>query len=72
MLQLTDAGYRFPSCVEPSVRGVDLGVAPGEFVLLTGPTGSGKSTLLRLAAGLLGRHGSGEVSGGALRPGWFR
>jgi energy-coupling factor transport system ATP-binding protein len=63
MLQMTAAGYRFPSCVEPFVRGVDLCVAPGEFVLLTGPTGSGKSTLLRLAGGLLARHGSGEVSG---------
>ena len=63
MLQMTAAGYRFPSCVEPSVLGVDLCVGPGEFVLLTGPTGSGKSTLLRLAGGLLQRHGSGEVLG---------
>ena len=32
-------------------------------MIVTGPTGCGKSTLLRLAAGLLQRHGRGEVTG---------
>lgn len=32
--------------------GIDLDVAPGEFVSFVGPSGCGKSTLLRLAAGL--------------------
>jgi ABC-type multidrug transport system ATPase subunit len=33
--------------------GVDLDLAPGGFLLVTGPNGSGKTTLLRLIAGLL-------------------
>jgi multiple sugar transport system ATP-binding protein len=35
-----------------ALRGVDLEVADGEFVVLVGPSGCGKSTLLRMIAGL--------------------
>src|ERR1700760_1576938 len=34
------------------IYGVDLEIAPGEFLVLVGPSGCGKSTLLRMIAGL--------------------
>ena len=63
LLRLRGAGYRYPSAPGPSLRDVNLDLWPGERVLLTGPTGCGKSTLLRLASGLLGRHGQGQITG---------
>ncbi len=45
------------------IRGVDVEIDDGEFVILVGPSGCGKSTLLRMIAGLDG------VSGGDIRIG---
>ena len=49
-LTLQKVKKRFSS-VE-TVRGVDLEIADGEFVVFVGPSGCGKSTLLRMIAGL--------------------
>jgi putative ABC transport system ATP-binding protein len=44
-----------------ALRGIDLDLYPGEFVVLLGPSGSGKSTLLNILGGL-DRVTSGHVS----------
>ena len=42
------------------IKGVDLNIEKGEFVVFVGPSGCGKSTLLRMIAGLT------EVTGGSI------
>ncbi len=42
------------------IRGVDLDIADGEFIVFVGPSGCGKTTLLKIIAGLLDAD-SGEV-----------
>ncbi|MBB3644169.1 multiple sugar transport system ATP-binding protein [Rhizobium sp. BK619] len=49
--------------VHPVIRGVDIDIADGEFVILVGPSGCGKSTLLRMLAGLE------NISGGEIKIG---
>jgi NitT/TauT family transport system ATP-binding protein len=51
----------------PVLDGVDMSVAPGEFVCLLGASGCGKSTLLNLVAGLLDPT-VGRVEVSAKRP----
>src|SRR5215831_2131938 len=45
------------------LKGIDIDIANGEFVVLVGPSGCGKSTLLRMLAGLEG------ISAGEIRIG---
>ena len=46
------------------IRGLDLEVAEGEFLVLLGPSGCGKSTLLHTIAGLIdANEGSIEIGG---------
>ena len=42
------------------IKGVDIEIGDGEFVVFVGPSGCGKSTLLRMIAGLE------DISGGTL------
>ncbi|CAN0031625.1 unnamed protein product [Discosporangium mesarthrocarpum] len=48
------------------LKGIDLDIAPGEFLTLVGPSGCGKSTLLRIIAGLEEQSG-GDVDIGGVK-----
>jgi putative ABC transport system ATP-binding protein len=53
--------YRVGQVDVPALRGLDLDVAPGEFLSIVGPSGSGKSTLFHIIGGLT------PPSGGTVR-----
>jgi multiple sugar transport system ATP-binding protein len=61
-ISLEQVRKTYPNGFE-AVRGVDLSVTEGEFMVLVGPSGCGKTTLLRMVAGLE------EISAGVLRIG---
>ena len=64
-LQLRGVRKTFGGTTEV-LRGIDLDIADGEFMVFVGPSGCGKSTLLRLIAGLE------DATGGELRIGGER
>jgi energy-coupling factor transport system ATP-binding protein len=59
VIALESVSFRYPDGTA-ALDGVDLRVAAGEALAVTGPTGSGKSTLVRHLNGLL-RPNSGRV-----------
>ncbi len=52
MAGITLKGVRKNFGATEVIKGIDLQIEPGEFVVLVGPSGCGKSTLLNLIAGL--------------------
>jgi ATP-binding cassette, subfamily C, bacterial CydD len=72
-ISLTDVRLCYPSRARPALDGLDLLIAPGEKVIVTGESGAGKSSLLALllrfaepAAGLV-RVGSCDLTAIDLR-----
>lgn len=60
MITVKGLCYNYPDGT-PALKGIDLSIPDGEFLLLCGPNGSGKTTLIRHLNGLL-RPSSGTVS----------
>ena len=61
-IQLSDVDIHFGEgkTAVQALRGIDLSVAPGEFLSILGPSGCGKSTIIGAVAGFM-RVSSGEL-----------
>ncbi len=59
-LRSVTKAYLTPAGKYLALRGIDLRIAPGEFVAIVGKSGSGKSTLLNVITGI-DRASSGDV-----------
>ena len=66
-LQVQGLQYRYPTAARSLIRDVDLTIAQGEKVLLSGTSGSGKSTIGALLAGRLAATGGTIISHGVDR-----
>jgi cobalt transport protein ATP-binding subunit len=52
MIEILNLHHRYPDGTH-TLKGINLTVVKGEFVLICGPNGSGKTTLTRIMGGLL-------------------
>ena len=59
-LETTDLSYRYDSQSAQVFSGLNLSVAPGESVAITGASGAGKTTLMKVLCGLF-EPDSGKV-----------
>jgi energy-coupling factor transport system ATP-binding protein len=66
VVQVTDLGYRYRGQKEAALRGVELEVGEGEFVVVMGPSGAGKSTLCVSLNGLIPHFLRGRMEGEVL------
>lgn len=56
--------YSFEGDDHPTINGVSLKIAPGQFVAVIGPSGAGKTTIVDLVLGLVSpQKGSIEIGG---------
>ena len=61
MIEVRGLHVRYPEA--HALRGIDLSIAPGSFVLVSGPSGGGKSTLAHTLTGLVPQTAPAEVDG---------
>jgi cobalt transport protein ATP-binding subunit len=52
MIEIKNLDHHYPDGTH-ALKGIDLTISDGEFLLICGPNGSGKTTLIRLISGLL-------------------
>ncbi|XOV91890.1 MAG: peptidase domain-containing ABC transporter [Bacteroidota bacterium] len=52
MIEIKNLNYTYPGNKKPSIKNINMKIAPGERVCITGGSGSGKTTLTNTIAGI--------------------
>ncbi len=66
MIEIKNLHHQYPDRTQ-ALKGINLAISKGEFLLICGPNGSGKTTLIRLISGLL-KPTAGSVHVNGLDP----
>ena len=69
MISFQNFNFRYEESKNFTLRGIDMTVRTGEFILLTGRSGCGKTTLIRSLNGLIPHFYPGEIKGDLLMDG---
>lgn len=69
MISFQNFSFRYEESKDFTLRGIDMTVRTGEFILLTGRSGCGKTTLIRSLNGLIPHFYPGEIKGDLLMDG---
>ena len=69
MISFQNFSFRYEESKNFTLRGIDMTVRTGEFILLTGRSGCGKTTLIRSLNGLIPHFYPGEIKGDLLMDG---
>ncbi len=63
MISISGVTFSYAGRDAPAIRGINLEINRGDFLVITGPTGSGKTTVLRLLNGLIPNFYDGVMNG---------
>ncbi|WP_028543886.1 ABC transporter ATP-binding protein [Paenibacillus taiwanensis] len=63
IISFRDFSFQYRSLSEPTLKGINLDIYPGEKILIAGPSGSGKSTLAHCINGLIPFTYGGTITG---------